>query len=82
MSDRSLDRFLKECPSLPISGRRGAKKLGRLRRRADFLQTRIEAAEVVGKDLAWDKSELNALDWVIQRVIELEEELYRSVSGE
>ncbi|GEM_PF-6449548 len=70
------DKVLAKCPSLPISGRRGSEKLRRLRRRADWLNARIQSQKAAGaKTLFWDESELNALNWVIDHVIQLETDL-------
>ena len=52
---------------LPISGKKGSERLGRLVRRVEFLKTRI--AQSPGKDLGYDKAELSALEWTVEQII-------------
>lgn len=44
------------------------KKIECLRRRAAWLQTRIQAAQEKGVDLSFDRSEASALGWAIRRI--------------
>lgn len=55
---------------LPISGKPGSNKLSRLLRRAEYLQQRIGSAN---QDLAYDKAELAALEWAIEKIVLYEE---------
>ncbi|MBI4119699.1 MAG: hypothetical protein HY456_02550 [Parcubacteria group bacterium] len=66
-----MQTILEEFKDEPLSGR-AKKKLSILRRRAQFLQQRIEEATEKGKDLTYDKSEMSALNWVIERILLLE----------
>jgi hypothetical protein len=66
---------LEDYPSLPISGMRGSRKLRRLRRRAKWLEKRIAERSSIDERTGWDKQELSALNWAIQQIIDLEEDL-------
>lgn len=57
---------------MPISGRRGSRKLETLRRRAEFLQSRITAA-TPEKNMNYDKAELAAIEWAIKTIIMYED---------
>ena len=71
---RTFREGLIDYPSLPISGRRGSRKLAVLDRRAKFLETRI-ALSSPGKCMDFDKQEQSVLKWVIKQVIDLETRL-------
>lgn len=68
-------KVLPEYPSLPISGRRGSSKLSILWHEAEFKKQKIEEKASLGKETSYLKKEVSALEWVIQHVIELEEDL-------
>ena len=69
-----IDQELKA--SLPLSGSRGAEKLGRLKRRAEFLKVRIAEADVDGRDLHYDRAALTSLEWVIECMPRLEQRVF------
>ncbi len=62
---------------LPLSGSRGAEKLGRLKRRMEWLKTRIAEADANGKDLTFDKAEVAAIEWVMERMPALEQQVFK-----
>ena len=67
-----MSRFILdvEVPyELPISGRKGADRLGRLVRRLEHLRERIEMSV---EDLSHDKAEASALKFAIESVVNLE----------
>jgi len=51
---------------LPISGEKGAERLGRLRERADFLRKRIDSSTLYR---GFDMAELSALEWAIGSIL-------------
>ena len=75
-----LNETTVEIPrSMPISGRKGAIRLERLRRRAEYLQKRIQTT---GHELTYDMAEFAALEWVIRTMIMYEELLKKGPESE
>ena len=49
-------------------------KLNRLRRRMEYLRSRVLDANQKGQDLSYDKAELSALTWAVNRLERNEDE--------
>ncbi len=60
----------------PIIDRKAIDRLKRLKRRRDFLQSRVADGDVNGRELSFDKGELSALEWAVE-VIETTQALIK-----
>lgn len=60
----------------PIIDRKAIDRLKRLKRRRDFLQSRVDDGDANGRELSFDKGELSALVWAVE-VIETTQALIK-----
>jgi len=72
----------------PIIDRKAIDRLKRLKRRRDFLQSRVDDGDANGRELSFDKGELSALVWAVeviettQALIKRETDKAKEITGE
>mgnify|MGYP001269745998 CR=1 FL=1 len=71
--------MLSQIPErLSILSKNGARKVLVLEKRTAYLESRIDRLKSIGSKYGYDKAELEAIQWVLRRLLLLEKETHQN----